>query len=239
MHQTTARQLEVIEGREGVLGDLDAPSPVLVIAFGGQAMRLAGAPPFEFFGVLREHDRPKKLFVRDHHRSWYHRGVVGLGDDIASVATALQELVDSTAPTKVVALGSSSGGYAALLFGRLMGVDEVHAFGPQTFISADLRQRHGDERFRKMLPLLLESDHYQSEYGDLNELFSRTPHNGARVVIHYCEGEPGDGVHARHMQSQPGVELRKYPGGDHNVAKYLRDRGTLTSVLTEITSYEP
>ena len=41
-------------------------------------------------------------------------------------------------------LGSSAGGYAALLFGRLLEADEVHAFGPQTFISPSLRLRYSD-----------------------------------------------------------------------------------------------
>jgi hypothetical protein len=62
-------------GAEGILSEMDAPSPVLVIAFGGLALSIVGTPPFEFFRMLDAHAPTRKLFVRDHQRSWYHRGV--------------------------------------------------------------------------------------------------------------------------------------------------------------------
>jgi hypothetical protein len=132
-------------------------------------------------------------------------------------------------------LGTSAGGYAALLFGRLLGATEVHAFAPQTFLSPDLRQLHADLRFAEPLSELMLSDCYQSGYGDLDELFHRTPAPASRFTIHYCEDEPLDAIHAEHLNGQPGLELRGYKEGGHNVVKHLRDTGDLRSLVHQMT----
>jgi acetyl esterase/lipase len=58
---------------------------------------------------------------------------------------------------RTVTVGSSAGGYAALLFGHLLEVDEVLAFASQTFLDPALRDRHGENRHLWAYRPLLES----------------------------------------------------------------------------------
>lgn len=46
-------------------------------------------------------------------------------------------------------MGTSAGGYAALLFGYLLEADTAVAFAPQTFISPQERKRYGETRWGK------------------------------------------------------------------------------------------
>jgi hypothetical protein len=225
-------------GGGGVLEDMEAPSPVLAVAFGGIAMSVGGIPPFEFFRVLNEAGPAKKLLLRDRSQSWYHRGVDGLAGDIAGVEAAIRRIVEREQPRRLVMLGASAGGYAALLFGRLLGADEIHAFGPQTFIGPGLRLRHLDHRWGKLWLSLMLSGRYQPRYGDLYRVFKRTPSPGSRVVVHYCDSDRFDNAHARRLGRHPDVELRRYEEGGHFIVKHLRDTGQLQPLLRSLLSSE-
>lgn len=219
-----------------VLEDMEAPSQVLAVAFGGIAMSVGGIPPFEFFRVLNETAPAKKLLLRDRSQSWYHRGVDGFAEDIAGVEAALGRIVEREQPQKLVTVGASAGGYAALLFGRLLGADEVHAFGPQTFIGPGLRLRHLDYRWGKLWASLMLSGRYQPRYGDLYRVFERTPSRSSRIVVHYCDSDRFDDAHARRLGRHPDVELRRYDEGGHFIVKHLRDSGQLQPLLRSLLS---
>jgi hypothetical protein len=218
-------------GESGVLEDMETPSPVLAVAFGGIAMSVGGIPPFEFFRVLNEAEPAKKLLLRDRSQSWYHRGVDGFGDDVAGVEAAIRRIVEREQPRKLVMLGASAGGYAALLFGRLLGAAEIHAFGPQTFIGPGLRLRHLDYRWGRLWLSLMLSGRYQPRYGDIYRVFKRTPSQGSRVVVHYCDSDRFDNAHAKRLGRHPDVELRRYDEGGHFIVKHLRDTGQLKPLL--------
>lgn len=223
---------------EGVLEDLAAPSPVLVIAFGGLTMSVGGIPPFEFFRVLNDVAPAKKVFLRDLRQSWYHRGVEGFAPDIAGVEAGLRRIVAEAEPRKLVTIGASAGGYAALLFGRLLGATEVHAFGPQTFIGPGQRLRHLDRRWPELWRSLMLSGRYQPRYGDLYRVFRRTPSHDARVVVHYCPADRLDTAHARRLGRHPDVELRLHDEGGHFLVQHLRDTGQLEPLLRSLLSSE-
>jgi hypothetical protein len=219
------------QAEAGMLADLDAPSSVLAIAFGGMLLELDGIPPFEFFRILGRVAPVKKLFLRDHAQAYYHRGVRGLGEDVAAIEAGLRTAVERSGASRVVMMGGSGGGYAALLFGRLIGVDEVHAFAPTTFLTAELRERCGDRRFQGRWDALMESGRYQPRYGDLREVFRRTPDRGTRFVVHYCSAYPVDVFHAEWLAAEAEVELRPYAEGDHHLVKRLRETGELEELL--------
>lgn len=223
----------------GIHVDMSARSDVLVVAFGGLGLRVSATPPFEFFRVLDELGPTKKLLIRDQLQAWYHRGIAGLADDIPGIATELRRLIESADAPKVVMLGSSAGGYAALLFGRLVGATEVHAFAPQTFIASELRRRHNDHRFGDAHAALMHSGRYQPRYGDLTAFFRESSSNGTRFTVHYCVTEPLDTIHATMLGEQADVELVKYPEGGHLFVKLLRHTGELQPIIERIVTPSP
>lgn len=217
---------------EGILCDLGSESPVLAITFGGLLMRVGMMPPFEFFNIMSRSAPAKKIFVRDHWQAWYHRGVRDVAADIEGVETSLRRIRDEQRPAKVVTLGTSAGGYAALLFGYLLGATEIHAFSPQTFISPELRARYGDTRWDKQWSALIRSGRFQARFGDLAELFDADPSVNTRCFIHYSRNDPLGSIHAKRLASHSGgVELRDYGLEGRNVVQHLRECGELGGLL--------
>jgi hypothetical protein len=223
---------------EGLSRDLEPSADVLVVTFGGLSNSVGEIPPFEFGRVLDRVGPAKKLFLRDHEQAWYHRGVRGVAPDIEGVAAALREEIDAVGPARTVFLGSSAGGYAALLFGSLLGATTIHVFGAQSFVSPTLRLAHRDARWRRPWLALLRSGDYRRRYGDLRATVGRDAGAPGSVVAHYCAADRLDRVHAERLGEAPAVELRAYPEGGHNVVKRLRDEGRLEPLLAEVLSAE-
>jgi len=107
-------------------------------------------PPFEFLS-LTGGIPVKRVFVRDLRQAWYHHGLPGQGDGLLDVARVLRELIDGHDVRRVVMAGNSAGGYAALVFGCLLGADAVLAFAPQTVLDLGTLAEMGDHRWDERL----------------------------------------------------------------------------------------
>ena len=119
--------------------DMSSDSRTLLIAFGGMVGRI-GMPPFEFFALTGELPI-KRLFVRDLRQAWYHRGIPGYGDTLADCAESLRRLIGDHDVDRVLTTGNSAGGYAALVFGALLGAETVLCFAPKPSSTATLWPR--------------------------------------------------------------------------------------------------
>jgi hypothetical protein len=80
-----------------------------------------------------------KLFVRDPSARWYNAGLPGVGRTLTEIAGRLEREVERLGATRVIAMGPSMGGYAAILFGCMMGAERVVAIAPQTLLDPRLR----------------------------------------------------------------------------------------------------
>ena len=140
----------------------------LIIAFGGIAKQLL-MPPVEFFRISNSLSY-NCIFVRDLKQAWYHLGVGKGLNDFGEVFRRLVREIEALAPKTIFATGTSAGGYAALAFGHFLGVDEVHAFVPQTFIDAKNRRQIGEYRWSKEIQRLHRSFYKSAWFFDLAEL---------------------------------------------------------------------
>jgi len=114
---------------------------------------------------------------------------------------------------RVVFLGNSGGGYAALLFGALLHVDKVVAFVPPTVLTSQLT----DERYRDVLPFVEAATHTQFEiHGDCSVTDETHPHH-----IRHCD----------RLQSIHHVVVHRRP---HVDLKIMRDSGELWNILQVI-----
>src|SRR3954453_9099216 len=111
--------------------ELSSPSSTMLIAFA--ALSAFRPPPFHLFDFTSGFE-VKRLLVRDPTRVWYHRGIPRFGDTIDKAAASLRALLDDLGVERLVTLGSSAGGYAALVFGALLDADLALSFSPQTNI---------------------------------------------------------------------------------------------------------
>lgn len=70
----------------------------------------------------------KHIFLRDVNKQWY---LSGINDRIDDPEKLLSLLKSETEGFEVVTVGSSAGGYAAILYGILLGATQVFAFNAQ------------------------------------------------------------------------------------------------------------
>jgi hypothetical protein len=206
---------EVENQATGLALDLEPDSDAMLVAFSGLRGLLGPMPLFEFFNTVSSLS-VKKAFVRDLHQCWYHRGVADVGATIDAVAEHLRQVIERSGVARTVFVGNSSGGYAALLFGRLVCASVVHAFSPQTFIDPELRRRHGDKRWQEFLDRLLDSGCYEKRYGDLCPVLAEDK-NRTAYHVHYATGYEIDAIHAERLGEIGSLELHPLEFDDHPV----------------------
>ena len=207
----------------------DGPPGTLLIAFGGLASRLDGIPPFEFLSALSG-TAARRVFVRDLNQSWYQEGVRGVSTTLDATTAALRALVTESGAHRVVTLGVSAGGFAAIYFGCQLKADFVLAFGPQTFTSRRLRAWHRDRRWIEEIARIDRLDS-ASTCRDLKPIVAaRTQTRPTPIEIHYGRRSRVDRAHARRLRRFEHVTLIEHDAG-HNPAKALKDAGELDSVL--------
>lgn len=191
----------------------------LVVFFSGRLMgfridRFAFRRVAEGLGVNR-------LLLRDHFGLWYQAGLKGLSRDIGETAAWLQTFVSDGGYRRVTMVGVSSGGYAAMLFGRLLGVAEIHAIAPRTVLQHDAAGLADRNRFgvQDSLVQLENQPRRREDCRDLREVFVRSDRSAVRCVIHYDPTHALDAFHAEHMIGVPGVVCQSYPGEGHALAR--------------------
>ena len=124
-------------------GGSSARGETMVIAFGGLQQHIGGGkgggmPPHEFVKSCRRAGARHALFVRDATRSWYCRGLGSGAFGDGRRCESFDELVESLRsevarlkPRRVITIGSSMGGYAAVRAGIALNASRAIGFSPQ------------------------------------------------------------------------------------------------------------
>ena len=101
---------------------------------------------FEFVNYLTTHYKNKAdfFFFMDPEKVWYHNGIPGITSSISETTAYLKNIISKGNYKKVICLGVSSGGYAAILFGSLCKATAVIAFTPQTKLTTFINLRYKD-----------------------------------------------------------------------------------------------
>jgi hypothetical protein len=223
------RHRQVTSDRAVLQFGMRSSSRTMLIAFGGIDSRL-GIPPFEFL-TFAEALRAKRVFVRDVRQAWYHRGLAGHGDCIASVAAALRELAARRRVERLVCCGNSAGGYAALLFGTLLRADVVLAFAPQTTLDPDELGRMGDHRWDEQIGALVSAGQLDPCWTDLRAALPLAQSVRTRYRVFFDHTHTADRRHAERLIGLPGLQLYRFGAGGHALVRELRECQALGHVL--------
>ncbi len=209
--------------------DMASDSCTLLLAFGGLVGQI-GIPPFEFFSLTAQIP-VKRLFVRDLHQAWYHRGIPGYGSGPAQVGDALGRLLAQQEIERLVVAGASAGGYAALLFGTLLGAEEVLCFAPQTVLDLDILAEMGDHRWDWRLGRQTAAGAVDARFTDLCRVLPAARSAETSYRIYFNDSVRADRMHAERLAGLSGARLYRFGRGSHNIARSLRDTGALERVL--------
>lgn len=89
--------------------------------------RVAENNSYEWMNISKGMDC-NLLFVRDLKKSWY---LCGINKELNTIDKLLNKLRELSSGTDIVTVGSSAGGYAAVLFGCLLNAEAVMTFSGQ------------------------------------------------------------------------------------------------------------
>ena len=212
------------DGVSTVMVDRNSDSSVLLISF-AVFPGADGKSAFDFVGVTS--DLPaKKVFFRDPYMLWYQLGLDGVGKTVPEIAAYVESLRMNEQSTRVVMIGNSGGGFAAILFGTLTGADEIHAFNPPTKLLVE-----SDTSYPEQLAILHSKTGLDNPYIDLRKILLRHPNAKPQIYIHYSRGDKKDRKQARYLKGIPNVHLLQYPFISHHLARYLAKRGALGKMM--------
>jgi pimeloyl-ACP methyl ester carboxylesterase len=215
--------------RIALAADMAHASRTLLLAFGGIVGRI-GIPPFEFF-ALTAGMPVKRLFVRDLHQAWYHRGIPGHGSTLPQTAESLRDLLAREQVDRLVLAGNSAGGYAALVFGALLGADTVLCFAPQTVLELDSLAAMNDHRWDDRLSEHEATGAIDARFTDVRRLLSSTQLTDTDFRVYFDASLQADRLHAERLADLRGVRLYGFGHGGHGIARALRDCGALQRVV--------
>lgn len=212
----------------GFVQDMSDSDDVVLVVFGSLLKPdVGGIPPFEFCNLVADVG-VGKIFIRDLGQVWYHAGVLGLGETIPEVAKGLSSLLAGR--RRVVFLGHSSGGYAAMLFGAMIGVDQVVATSPQTYLSRVRRRIHHETRWRKETVALHQCPTINRSCLDLKRALKK--HRGpTQFDVYFGAGHHLDVSHAHRLRTIPAVTLHPLPEAGHSIVRRMRDDGKLLPII--------
>jgi predicted esterase YcpF (UPF0227 family) len=114
----------------------------LIVCFGGLALQMGKIPPFEFLRYLSSiyTNNCDLYFFIDRKQCWYHKGIYNVTNNIDETVIYLNNLIKNY--EKIIFMGTSAGGYAAILFGSLCNVTNVISFIPQTILNDSFHSKY-------------------------------------------------------------------------------------------------
>lgn len=163
-----------------------------------------------------------KLFLRDPGRSWFNGPIPGLSKDADDLADIIRQYAGSVPPENIVMSGSSMGGYAAILFGCLLGAGKVVAAAPQL----------------RLHPSTPYSPKMRVKYADLYPVIaSRNPRT--KIQLWYGIEEIMDLYHNVPAWGMEGILHRPQKGSMHSILNAIKKEGRVEEFFQSILKDTP
>ena len=184
----------------------------------------AFAPP-----VWMTASRNARLHLKEPTHCYFQRGVPGVTTSIEETARWLDRVIALVRPRQLRIFGLSAGGYAAIVFGHLLGADAIYAIAPEVVLG---KQYY---RSRKWFP----NPVYHPLYADTTGLIGTL---GARLTLIFPAYDPIDYEMIRLcLEQQPahiGFTATFHPGQNCIDIPRLCDAGTALLPLHDIILQE-
>lgn len=194
---------------------MPAGSDTVFISFGAKG---GGHGVFHFFKVVKPLPGLTKLLVRDPAANWYNAGLPGVADSVEEIAERIAWEVEQLGAKRVIASGPSMGGYAAILFGCMIGAERVIALSPQTLLDRGLRHAPPEE--------------VDLQAPDLVPIIESAPETEIDLVAGWDDHL--DVFHSRRVAELPSVRVLAVPGGIHSFVDDLHGEGKLVPLMTDL-----
>jgi esterase/lipase superfamily enzyme len=179
--------------------------------------------PFEFLNYLSKTvpENTDCIFFVDNHKPqcWYHKGFKDITKNIDESVIYLNKIIKRKPYKKIIFMGVSMGGYAAILFGAKCNVTNVIAFVPQTML---FNNKHQKKRYNNLKNIIYNcNDKFRKK---TNFLLIGSASCGLKDGLHHIS-------HCYNLQDFENVKINVYDQVD---MKMLRDSGIIKGFLDEI-----
>jgi len=201
-----------------------------VIAFVGLAQLIGGMTTYNFMNSLKGTDA-NVIFVRDPRRSWFNGPIDGIGKNSAEIAGKLSTLVSDLDTKELYLLGTSSGGFAALAYAKMLNAKRILAFSPQTNIALNYLDSVGELRWIKLISRIK-----NPTMVDTSTLLAGIEGLDCHLIV--GRRMELDTVYAERLKAIKGMHLH-YVDSGHNTAQFLRNAGLLSDVLNRFVTDAP
>lgn len=149
----------------------------------------------------------KHIFVRDIFKQWY---LTGINAKIDSPEKLLEFLRKETEGMRVITVGSSAGGYAAILYGVQLNTERIMAFNAQFELESSLMQTN--ERIYPLVFRLQETD--RRRYYDLKKVVDLD-----NPIIYYFHSSlsPWDMREKKHISDCKKMNIVRFRTAHHGI----------------------
>jgi hypothetical protein len=209
----------------GLIGDFESRGPValLHVVEGGKSPSVS---PSHLFSQLPA-DMARRLVVRDVHRSWFHRGLPGVGTTPPEVADGIREALAEQDDVPVVIIGSGFAGFGAILLGALMDAAMILVIDAPTTADPEMLRALGDDRWHEDLAVLEARKTPSGEHLDLLSILRQNP---VPVEAHYSKTDRLQRRHAERLRGLETVVLRPHDV-EGSLVSHLIQGPTLAKLL--------
>ncbi|MBX3176484.1 MAG: hypothetical protein KF886_03920 [Candidatus Hydrogenedentes bacterium] len=238
----------------------DRGAPVTIVVFSGLDVLYAGLARFEFQGVLRRIDFDANLvFLRDCQRAAFFVAPDGSPGGHAFYEDAINRVLGRLGAAHNIALGSSIGGTAAIIFGTRCNFHHIISFGAPFELDVYTRPRRLMTSIFDFKKFFTEPAAYwemllvtSAAIWGVRHILRRAQLNaipdfaGAyrarpdrpHISAFYGETAWPDVEQAQYLKDIPEVSLHPLPTGRHNTPVFLKKTGAFESTMAaEITRH--
>ena len=210
----------------------DNNSDILLVSFGSMGRDNKLIPSFNFYNLLSKNQTFDKLFLRDIDRNYFLTGLKNSTSNLQETIELINRLTTKKRYRKIISIGASAGGFAAILFGNLLNFSKIIAFNPQTVITKEKENIVKDKFYtveisKKLRNLNLSNALYQKCLNLKNLIPFKT-----ETEIHYSHLSEIDKNHAKFIEHE-NCKLIKHNSSSHLLALQLRDAKDLEDIIVK------
>jgi hypothetical protein len=169
----------------------------------------------------------KHIFLRDIKKQWY---LTGLNHKINSIEKLNEFLFNETIGYKIITIGSSAGGFGAVLFGSLLSAETIFTFNGQFFLHDLL-----ENSTQKINPIVFKERNNQK----INKYYSLRTYvkKNENIYYFYSDRSPWDCTQFKHIFDL-NVKFIPFRTGRHGIPFLKTNLTTILNMSTKkIDSY--
>lgn len=211
-------------------------SSTVMVVFAGLQDQMMGMP-FPLFDRYLASLGVSAIFLKDFQRLFYLGGIGSLAPDYEGTVACLREMVADLGATRVMTVGASAGGAAAIRYGVELGAETAISLAGRSLAGNSLHEGLPDIWGDFMDRRLENAGHFQ--VADLRAFLQSRPYD-TRIHILFGAGMNVDAAHARHLQDLANVSLHPLEGLDtHDVLEHIVQTDDFGAVLHRLTGLSP